>query len=106
MSGDSRCYDLADEHRQAPMITWKPGTAWVLYSDDGPSGPCGQCMSTTCPWTILYVFKNEDEMREAVKGEIGRKGRKAKTIYGIIGDYTAGGRFMVSFPQKPQEQPK
>lgn len=31
------------------------------YRDDGPSGPCGQSMSITAPWSRLYTYENEDD---------------------------------------------
>lgn len=31
---------------------------YAHYMDDGPSGPCGQGMSTAQPWSRLYVFRS------------------------------------------------
>lgn len=94
-------FDLADFHFTGRSVSFLPGMAWALYSDDGPSGPCGQSMSITCPWSILYVFKDEDELREAIKNEsIGRKGRAWKVKQGVIGDWSSPGRLFIS-PANP-----
>jgi hypothetical protein len=36
-------------------------TMVLHYRDDGPSGPCGQTVSTTAPWSRLYHYENEDD---------------------------------------------
>ena len=31
------------------------------YKDDGPSGPCGQTVSVTSPWSRLYRYEREED---------------------------------------------
>ena len=35
----------------------------LVYTDEGPGGPCGQGMHTTSAWTRVYVFDDEDAAR-------------------------------------------
>ena len=87
---------LDDVHGQPVSITFKPGMAWALYSDEGPTGPCGQSMQITCPHSLLIVWDSEEAMREALREQaIGRKGKKQRLQWGVVGDYTAGGVFTV-----------
>lgn len=37
---------------------------YALYEDDGPAGPCGQAMSITSSWCIMYRFATYDELRD------------------------------------------
>ena len=39
---------------------------YVAYEDKGPSGPCGQAVSTTAPWRNLYIFSDEQKARDFV----------------------------------------
>jgi len=87
---------LDDFHGEPVSITFKPGMAWALYSDEGPTGPCGQSMRITCPHSVLIVWDSEDAMREALREQsVGRKGAKQRLQWGVVGDYTAGGVFTV-----------
>ncbi len=36
----------------------------VVYTDEGPSGPCGQDCATTSYWTKVYLFYSENEARD------------------------------------------
>ncbi len=38
---------------------------YVHYRDDGPSGPCGQLVSITSPWSKLYRYEGDDAYRDA-----------------------------------------
>ena len=49
------------------MQAEKEYTIAVVYSDDGPKGPCGQSCSTTMPWTKVWLFKNEEDARQFCK---------------------------------------
>ena len=33
----------------------------LVYTDEGPGGPCGQSCYTTSKWTRVYLFKTEAE---------------------------------------------
>lgn len=54
----------------------------VAYFDHGPSGPCGQTMDTTCPWTLLYAFESEDQYQQWIRlsenNRFGRDGARAQ----------------------------
>jgi hypothetical protein len=52
------------------------GRAYVVYTDDGPIGPCGQSMATTCRWTRLHIFRDDEHMREWAAIHCGMSGRK------------------------------
>jgi hypothetical protein len=47
------------------MTTDSDQTVVLHYKDDGPSGPCGQCMSVTAPWDRLYTYEGADAERDA-----------------------------------------
>lgn len=85
-----RDLDIAD----SVSINLTAGMAWALYSDTGPSGPCGQSMRTTCAHSVLHVWANERDMREAMKRGIGRN-KKARIMCGVVGEWTSGGIFGV-----------
>lgn len=58
------------------MIRW-----FVIYTDDGPNGPCGQCMSITCPWTKLFIFRSYESMKEFCENAgTGRKNPKMRVV--------------------------
>lgn len=78
----------------AITVRLKKGMAWALYADDGPSGPCGQSMRTTCSHSVLHVWQTEREMREAMNRGIGRN-KKARIMCGVVGEWTSGGIFGV-----------
>lgn len=88
--------DVDQTYGRGVTIDLKPGTAWMLYMDDGPGGPCGQSMRTTCPHGVLHVWPNEDAMRAAMaaSGSVGRN-KKAKVMYGVVDEWTSPGVFQV-----------
>ena len=69
-----------------------PGKVLAIYTDDGPIGICGQCMSITSPHTYVYLFNSEDEFIEN-RSSLGRSGRNAKIRYTVIGDHSSEGVF-------------
>ena len=75
-------------------IDLKPGTAWMLYSDTGPGGPCGQSCRTTCPHAVFSIWPNEEAMRVELENGIGRN-KKCRLMWGVVGEYTSGGVFRV-----------
>lgn len=75
-------------------IDLKPGTAWAIYSDQGPQGPCGQSMDTTCPHTVLMTWPNEEAMK-AEMDSFKPRNKKHTLIWGVVDEYTAGGVFIV-----------
>ena len=68
------------------------GNCLVVYSDEGPLGPCGQSMDTTCPHTYIHWFPDEAAMRRHLSkiDSIGRKGVRARIQYVVIGDGGSG----------------
>lgn len=58
----------------------------LLYLDDGPKGPCGQCMSITSPWRRLYLFDDYEEMwlfsKTLCLDKCGRKNPRLELIDG------------------------
>lgn len=80
-----------DSHAFPFNLCLENGMGWCLYSDEGPSGPCGQSCDTTCPHAYLAVWPSEDAMREAMESKkAGRNGVRARVMWGVIGEWTAG----------------
>jgi hypothetical protein len=53
----------------------------VVYNDDGPSGPCGQEMSITSPWTNVWLFDSEEAAWEfASKTNLCNGGRRRQRV--------------------------
>lgn len=86
--------DVDQTYGQGVSVNLKPGMGWALYSDDGPGGPCGQSMRTTCPHTVLMTWPNETAMREALKDRKWRN-QKHKLLFGVVDGFTVGGLFRV-----------
>lgn len=92
---------LDDPFGPLPPLELKPGTAFALYVDQGPSGPCGQSMDTTCPWAQLHLFDTYEELKEA---KIGRKGVKAHVIFGIVGEWSSPGHLTIVDNRKESDE--
>lgn len=88
--------DLDDFHATKFPLGLKKGMAWVLYSDEGPAGICGQSMRITCPHAVLKVYATEDEMRSEMETAKFRNGKRSRLMWGVVGDFTAGGVFSVA----------
>lgn len=84
--------DMARDHHALPLnLNLGSGMAWCLYSDEGPSGICGQSMDTTCPHTYLTIWPNEDAMRNDMEGKKpGRNGKRARVMHGVVGEWSTG----------------
>ena len=85
-------YRLDDPYGSLPPLELKQGTAFALYMDRGPQGPCGQCMSITCDWAQLHLFDTIDELKAA---KIGRDGVKAHVIIGVVGEWSSPGHLTI-----------
>ena len=90
--------DLDTEHGdELPPIELKPGMAWALVVDDGPGGPCGQSMRTTCPHARFFVWPNEAAMRKTIEEKnLGRRGSRERSWHGVVGEWASGGVFGVT----------
>ena len=68
------------------------GMAWILYTDQGPAGICGQLMSITCPHTVLRLWSSEDAMFKELNGRemmsLFRRGVKQTINYGVVGQFS------------------
>jgi hypothetical protein len=84
-------------------VDLKPGTAWAIYMDDGPGGPCGQSMRTTCPHAILCTWPNEDAMREAMKDKNFGRNKKAKVMFGVIDSWSSPGVLTLAIHKEESE---
>lgn len=88
--------DMSNHYGQMPSsIGTSDGSVLVIYTDDGPSGPCGQSMKTTCEHTRVYRFSSESRFRGFVGSKslidvFGRKGKKAKVSIVVIGEWSTG----------------
>lgn len=87
-------YELDRTYGKGVNVHLKPGMAWILYTDNGPGGPCGQSMRTTCPHSVLHVFPSETEMRAYAEEGVGRN-KKGRVEYGVVDDWSAAGVFQV-----------
>lgn len=58
----------------------------VIYTDKGPTGMCGQSMSTTCPHTHIHIFDSEQQFKDS-DVEIGRRGSKQEIRMFDIDNY-------------------
>jgi hypothetical protein len=90
-------YELDQTSEQEINITLKPGMVWCLYADNGPGGPCGQSMRVTCNHASLYIFSNLEDFEKAREAGIGRN-KKAYSMWGVVGEFTAGGVFSIIKP--------
>lgn len=68
------------------------GMAWILYTDQGPAGICGQSMSITRPHTVLRLWSSEDAMQKELNGRemmsLFRRGVKQTINYGVVGQFS------------------
>ena len=75
-------------------ITLKNGMAWLVYTNKGPLGVCGQSMDITCSRIWIHLWGNEDAMRADLEGKslesLGRNGRQSQIEYGVIGEWYTG----------------
>lgn len=44
------------------MIIWKQ--VILIYTDEGPGGPCGQSMNTTSRWAKAWIFPSDKAARD------------------------------------------
>jgi len=86
--------DVDQTYGEGVTIKLKPGMAWALYSDEGPSGPCGQSVRAMSPRTVLMTWPNEAAMRSALEKST-MDGKKKQIKWGVVDEYTAGGIFRV-----------
>lgn len=67
----------------------------MIYFDDGPGGPCGQSMRTTCPHASIHIWDSEDKMREDLKTMTPRN-PKARMMYGVVDQWSSPGIFSIN----------
>ena len=87
--------DVDQTYGHGVTIDLKPGMAWALYFDDGPSGTCAQSMRVTCPHSVFHVWPNEDAMRDAVSNVHLGRNKTARIFYGVVDEWTSPGVFQV-----------
>lgn len=81
---------LDDLHFPGASITLRPGNVLSIIHDDGPSGPCGQCMSITCPHTMIHWYPSEDAYR--ANRPTHRNGVRTRERVVVVGDWASPGR--------------
>ena len=80
-----------DLDERGTTLELREGMAWLLYTDQGPSGPCGQSMRITCPHAILHVWPSEQAMQDWLEvNKAGRTGQRAAIRLGVVGSYSGG----------------
>ena len=87
--------DIDQTYGEGVRLDLKPGMAWILYTDNGPGGPCGQSMRTTCPHSTLYLYSSEMRMREAIDEGSFIRNKKHRIQFGVVDNYTCGGLFRI-----------
>lgn len=97
---DSTIYELDALYGQELTLNLRPGNAWALYMDDGPGGPCGQSMRTTCPHSVLYIWPDEASMRKAMETKNLGRNKRARWMYGVVGEWTTPGVFQIRIQQE------
>lgn len=89
-------HDLSSDWFPGATLNLAPGSVLVIYTDDGPTGICGQSMDTTCPHACIHWFPNEAAYREfSEKHKLGRSGRRASVRVVVIGEWSAPGKISV-----------
>ena len=74
-----------------PPLGLMVGNVLAGFTDMGPTGACGQSMSTTCPHCVLHVFDNEDEFRGFLAENPNyRNGVQSQMHYAIVGSHGSG----------------
>lgn len=77
--------------------TW-PGSIFVIYSDDGPGGPCGQGGDTIIPHTYLHIFDSTSHFRHWLQENdaksLGRNGHRYKVRVISPGEFDGGVRII------------
>lgn len=79
---------LAQNYGEEVNVTLKDGMGFIMYTDEGPTGITGQCMSITCPHAIFAIYENEEKMKEGLKKL--REGRNKNIQYGVVGQWDVG----------------
>lgn len=80
--------EVDQTYGQSINIELKPGMGWSLYMDDGPGGPCGQGMRTTCPHAVLQIWPNQEAMAEGLKKK--PRNKDHKLMWGVVDEYGVG----------------
>ena len=68
----------------------KPSIA-IVYTDQGPGGPCGQDFTTTSCWTKVYLFDSESEARVWLDEFVIPKRKKSRITMCYIDPQMSGG---------------
>jgi hypothetical protein len=68
------------------------GGILVIYTDNGPGGPCGQSSHILAPHTHVHWFRDREAYRAFLEqgGTIGREGSRPRTIMLAPGESNFG----------------
>lgn len=73
------------------MIIMKKPSIAIVYTDQGPGGPCGQdCITTSC-WTKVYLFNSESEARVWLDEFVIPKRKKSRITMCYLDPQMSGG---------------
>lgn len=97
-------YNLQDTWAGELNLTLKPGMGWAIYTDHGPTGICGQCMSITCPHCMFILWPDEESMEKDLAKSF-RKGSRHNLQYGVIGEWGTGNGSVI-VKGKEDDRPK
>lgn len=89
-----------NSYSQTP-IEIKPGMGFLIITDKGPTGICGQSMDITCPHCRILIWPDEQSMRDAVadKGTKYRSGSQHNFFMGVFGEWSTGSVQVTQFTE-------
>lgn len=86
-------YYTLNDHFGGCELRLNNGNVLAVYTDEGPTGMCGQSMSVTCPHTTILWFKTYDDFLAYFEKHEMRHGKKSQLRYCVIGEYGVPGTF-------------
>ena len=91
MATSEESISLGDVFKESRSLELSPGNVIAIYTDEGPSGPCAQAMSVTCPHATIHWFEDEESFRQWGDLQGPLRGRQAHLRYAVLGSYSAHG---------------
>jgi hypothetical protein len=71
----------------------------LVYTDQGPAGPCGQAAHITCPWTRVWMFDTMDDLHAWLtpRYEKMKTGGRRKPVFTICGHHNISENYSTSY---------
>lgn len=75
----------------------------LVYTDEGPGGPCGQSCSTTSEWSRVYLFDDEDSARKWLDAQGAPRRKRARWhIVSSYPEYVGSPYFLEDRRKRPE----